>query len=379
MKRVALLVVMALMSLSVSARSVHYFTYSQAVRTVSYLNTQNEMMIYAGYEYELPTYVLINEVWMERINSSYYEIWVYGYDAYTGDEVYLPLDLETVWLYSGSQMYNAAQYLRFAVSIHRPTFVWHIPPYSPYVRVHHRSGYKRSYHYGIHRHGWMPPAYTYGPGMPPPPLPPYYMRHPSTPAPMPTTTWTPGSGRPTVEPPAHGTSTRTASGTTRSTAPTTPRGTRTEESTTRSSEGTTTRSTSGTTTRSSEGSTTRSTSGSTTRSSDGTTTRSSDGTSTRSTSGSTTRSSEGSTTRSTSGSTTRSSEGTTTRSSEGSTTRSSSGTRTTTPTRSSVETRSTTSKSREASTETRTSSTREKSTATTRSSSTRGTTQTRTR
>ena len=70
MKRIAIFVVMALLSLEVSARSVHYFTYSQAVRTVSYLNAQNEMMIYFGYEYELPTYVLINEVWMERLNSA---------------------------------------------------------------------------------------------------------------------------------------------------------------------------------------------------------------------------------------------------------------------------------------------------------------------
>ena len=197
MKRIAIFVVMALLSLEVSARSVHYFTYSQAVRTVSYLNAQNEMMIYFGYEYELPTYVLINEVWMERVNSAYYELWVYGWDAYTGDEIYMPLDLEGVWLYSSGRMYNAAEYLRFRVDIHRPTLTWYIPPYSPYTRMVHRHGYVRTYHYDIHRHGWMPPAYTYAPGVTPP-MPYYYMRHPSTPAPMPTSTWTPGSGKPTI-------------------------------------------------------------------------------------------------------------------------------------------------------------------------------------
>jgi len=197
MKRSAILGVMALLSLEVSARSVHYFTYSQAVRTVSYLNTQNEMMIYFGYEYELPTYVLINEIWMERVNSSYYELWVYGWDAYTGDEIYMPLDLEGVWLYSGGNMYNAAQYLRFRVDVRRPTLTWYIPPYNPYTRGVHRHGYTRTYHYDIHRHGWMPPAYTYAPGVTPP-LPYYYMRHPSTPAPMPTRTWTPGNDKPAI-------------------------------------------------------------------------------------------------------------------------------------------------------------------------------------
>ncbi len=201
MKRIAIIVVMALLSLEVSARSVHYFTFSQASRTVSYLNAQREMMIYCGYEYEIPTYVLINEVWMERVNSAYYELWVYGYDAYTGDEIYMPLDLQCVWLYSGGRMYNAAQYLRFRVEVRMPTLTWYIPPYLPYTRVMHRPGYLRSYHYDIHRHGWMPPAYTYGPGMPPPPLPYYYMRPPTAPAPMPSGSWTPGTNRPSVSVP----------------------------------------------------------------------------------------------------------------------------------------------------------------------------------
>ena len=202
MKRIALFVVMVLMCIGASARSIHYFTYSQAARTVNYLNTQNELMIYCGYDYEIETYVLINEIWMERVNSSYYEVWIYGFDAYTGDEIYMPLDLHCVWLYSAGRMYNAAQYLRFRVEVRVPSIAWRIPPYNPYTRLSHRPGYARTYHYDIHRHGWMPPAYTYGPGVPPPPLPYYYMRRPNTPAPMPSGRWTPGSNRPEVPTPA---------------------------------------------------------------------------------------------------------------------------------------------------------------------------------
>ena len=200
MKRIAIIAVMILMTLGTSARSIHYFTYSQAARTVSYLNSQKEIMIYCGYDYEIETYVLINEIWMERVNSSYYEIWVYGYDAYTGDEIYMPLDLHCVWLYSAGRMYNAAQYLRFRVDVSMPTLMWRIPPYNPYTRVAHRPGYTRSYHYDIHRHGWMPP--TWKPNTPKPPLPHYYMRSPKTPAPMPRQTWTPGVDRPEVTAPA---------------------------------------------------------------------------------------------------------------------------------------------------------------------------------
>ena len=201
MKRIAIIVVMMLaMSLSASAASIRYFTYPQASRTVQYLNAQREMMIYCGYDYEIETYVLINEVWMERVNSAYYEIWVYGWDAYTGDEIYMPLDLQCVWLYSSGRMYNAAQYLRFHTTVRMPSFVWHIPPYNPFSRTMHRAGYVRSYHYDIHRHGWMPPTpphHGYGPHTQPP-LPPYYMRTPQTPAPAPTTTWTPGIEHPQV-------------------------------------------------------------------------------------------------------------------------------------------------------------------------------------
>ncbi len=194
MKRIAMIAVMVLMTLAATAQSAHYFTYGQALRTVAHLNAQQEMMIYCGYDYEVETYVLINEVWMEPVNSAYYEIWVYGYDAYTGDEVYMPLDLKCVWLVRGSKIYNAAQYLRFQVSVQRPGFAWYIPPYNPFVRARHATGYARSYHYNVHCHGWMPPHPRHNQRR----LPPYYMRPRTAPAPAPTAAWTPGTDRPNV-------------------------------------------------------------------------------------------------------------------------------------------------------------------------------------
>ncbi|MBO7101709.1 MAG: hypothetical protein J6V98_06785 [Bacteroidales bacterium] len=202
MKRLAIIVVMALMSLTASANSVRYFTLPQAQRTVRYLNTQNELMLYCGYDYEIETYVLINEIWMERVNSAYYEIWVFGYDAYTGDEIIMPLDLQCVWLYSAGRMYNAAQYLRFHASVRTPGLTWYIPPYNPFTRRPHYAGYVRTYHYHVHTPGWRPPTppqHGYGPHTQPP-LPPYYMRTPQQPAPAPTTSWTPGVEHPQVTP-----------------------------------------------------------------------------------------------------------------------------------------------------------------------------------
>lgn len=196
MKRIAIMAVMLLVGLGGGARSTHYFTMSQATRTVKYLNAQRELMIYCGYDYEIETYVLVNEVWMERVNSSYYEVWLYGYDAYTGDEVYMPMDLECIWLFSAGRVYNAAQYLRFRVEVRVPGFGWRIPPYNDFTRAYHRHGYVRTYHYEVHRRGWRPPTYSYGPGMPP--LPHYYMRERHSEVPMPTGRWTPGVEKPNV-------------------------------------------------------------------------------------------------------------------------------------------------------------------------------------
>jgi len=205
MKRIAFLAVMMAWAISASATSVLYFTRSQADRAVSYLNRQSELMIYCGYEYEIETYVLLNEVWAEKVNSAYYELWIYGWDAYTGEEIYMPIDLQCIWLYSAGRMYNAAQYLRFRTSgtLHTPAITWTVPAYNHYTRVTHRPGYVRTYHYDVHRHGWMPPAppahHHSGPAAHP--IHPYYMRAPHTPAPKPQGTWTPGVDRPQMETP----------------------------------------------------------------------------------------------------------------------------------------------------------------------------------
>lgn len=320
MKRIAIIVVMALMTFTASATSIRYFTYAQASRTVQYLNAQQEMMIYCGYEYEIETYVLINEVWMERVNSAYYELWVFGYDAYTGDEVYMPLDLQCVWLYSAGRMYNAAQYLRFHATVRPPTFAWYIPVYHPFTRGMHRVGFTHSYHYDIHRHGWrppVPPPHGYGPHTHPP-LPPYYMRTPQTPAPTPSHAWTPGVEHTQV---TH-TTPRNSSGSNvvPTTRPSSSGGSGTEPSSTTTSRnsGTARSGNTGTTTRSGDSGTTTSRSTGT-----GTTTRSGDsGTTSRSTgTGTTTRSGDtGTTSRSTgTGTTTRGTGTTPTRTNTGTT------------------------------------------------------------
>ena len=356
MKRIAILMVTVLLGLSATASSVHYFTRSQAERAVNYLNRQNELMIYCGYDYEIETYVLINEIWAERINSAYYELWIYGYDAYTGDEIYMPLELQCVWLYGAGHMYNAAQYLRFRATVRTPSIRWFVPPYHPYTRVMHRPGFVRSYHYDIHCHGWMPPSHPayHGPHHHPHhPLPPYYDRTPQAPAPAPTTAWTPGVDRPQIS-----TTQRTTSGgtsTTRSTSGTanetrssgTPANTRTNSGTTNSN----TRSTSGTSTN------TRSTSGTST--------------STRSTSGSST-----SNTRSTSGSSTstRSTGTTPTRSNTGTTAKSDNEPKTTSRLNSSATpTRSTSNNTISSRSSNNTTTTRSSNTTSTRSTGTTGT------
>ncbi len=338
MKRIAILVVTVLMSLTASANSIRYFTFPQAQRTVQYLNAQQEMMIYCGYDYEIETYVLINEVWMERVNSAYYELWVYGYDAYTGDEIYMPLDLQCVWLFSAGRMYNAAQYLRFHATVRMPSFRWHVPAYHPYTRRPHIAGYMRTYHYDIHRHGWMPPAPPRG-GWGPhtqPPLPPYYMRTPQTPAPAPTSTWTPGvdhpqvisgtrnsnsSTQPTTRSSSGSSNTGTPNATTQRNSGAARSGNTTTSTTTRSSDNNTGTSTRGSSTP------TRSTSTTPTRSNTGTTATSTRGTDTNATTRSTTGSSRSTTgtSRSTNTGSSRSTTGTSTgnsRSTTGTSTRS---------------------------------------------------------
>ncbi len=212
MKKLFLAILLLLGTLSVAANNIRYFTYTQVARTVNYLNNQNELMIYCGYADEIETYVLINEVWAEKVNSKFYEVWLFGYDAYTGEEIYMPIDLQCIWLPgTNNSYYNAAQYLRFRTTIQRPTLVWCMPPYNPYVRARHVPGHAYTYHWEIHRHDWRCPDWDRSHNTPPP-YHPYYMRDPRIELQRPTQTWTPGVNRPTVPTQGygviHGTNTR---------------------------------------------------------------------------------------------------------------------------------------------------------------------------
>lgn len=190
MKKIVLLLALLVATLTVSAENILYFTYNQASRTVPFLNNQNELMIYCGYEDELPTYVLVNEVWAEQISSSFYEIWLYGFDAYTGEEVYMPIDLGCIWLMNRGNIYSAAQALRIRSSHGRPHFAWAMPPYNPFTRRVRPVTFYYTYHYDIHRPGWrydLYPSMHYHP---------YYLRRPAMPAPMPPVPYTPGKEYP---------------------------------------------------------------------------------------------------------------------------------------------------------------------------------------
>lgn len=204
MKKLILTLMMTLTVFAASANSVRYFTRSQATRVARTLDAQNELMIYCGYDYELATYVIVNEVWAERVNSKYYEIWLYGYDAYTGEEIYMPIDLACIWLYNayGNRMYSAAQFLRFRSTVATPNFYWTMPPYNAFVRHYHDPHFNHgyTYHYEIHRFGWRPPT---PPAGGPWPYHPYYMRTPHTPAPVPPRPFTPGVNYPQT-PDGHG-------------------------------------------------------------------------------------------------------------------------------------------------------------------------------
>ena len=180
-----------------SATTIQYFTRPQANRVVNYLNRQSEMVIYCGYEYELETYVIISEIWMEPVDAHYYEIWLFGFDAYTGEEIYMPLDLGCVWLYNSNRrhIYSAARYLRFECDNPHPNFSWSMPQYNSFARRAHPSNYYCTYHYDVHCYGWRPPV-----GNTTVVINNYYMRTPTTPLPVVTNVFTPGYDRPVVHP-----------------------------------------------------------------------------------------------------------------------------------------------------------------------------------
>ena len=193
MKKLFLLLVFVAAGWALKANPVCYFTYSQARRTVNYLSMQDELMIYCGYEYELETYVIVSDVWYERVNQRYYEVWLYGFDAYTGEEIYMPIDLSCVWLFDRRHdvVYNAAKTLRFQCDAPYISITWAMPVYHGFTRMIHPTYYTRTYHYDVHRYGWRPtPAMR---------LPVYYMRPPSAPMPVIVNSYVPGRERPVVQ------------------------------------------------------------------------------------------------------------------------------------------------------------------------------------
>lgn len=193
MKKLLLALAFFAASVTLYANPICYFTFSQARRTLNFLSEQNELVIFCGHQYELETYVIVSDVWIERVNSRYYEIWLYGIDAYTGEDLFMPIDLSCIWLLDrwSNTMYNAARYLHFYCDAPYTTLIWAMPSYHSFTRVAHPTHYSRTYHYDVHRHGWRP---TPGAG-----LPPYYMRTPTAPMPIIASPYVPGRERPTVQ------------------------------------------------------------------------------------------------------------------------------------------------------------------------------------
>lgn len=196
MKKVFFALLLLVSTLTVSANEIRYFTNAQAYRTVDYLNRQNELMIYCGYEYEIPTYVILSDVWAESINPQYNEIWIFGYDAYTGEEIYMPIDLGCIWIYNHGHIISAAQILRFRSSYSLPhNYVWVMPTYHHFTRVPHCHTYVRTYHYDVHVYGWNPHHHHHDHYYDHYHV--YYLRDPHVPAPMPAP-YTPGVEQPAV-------------------------------------------------------------------------------------------------------------------------------------------------------------------------------------
>ena len=76
-------------TVSFADSSVQFFKKSQATRVVNYLNQHPEMLFYCGcYPDFQSSYVYALDVWMERYSLTYYEVWIYGFDVKTNEEIY---------------------------------------------------------------------------------------------------------------------------------------------------------------------------------------------------------------------------------------------------------------------------------------------------
>lgn len=134
-------------TVSFADSSVQFFRKSQATRVVNYLNQHPEMLFYCGCYPDFQTsYVYALDVWMERYSLTYYEVWVYGFDVKTNEEIFTPLDLNCVWV-EGTNGYpaNVAQILGFKHRVCEATFRWRIPVYNTRPRVVHPAEYHHNY------------------------------------------------------------------------------------------------------------------------------------------------------------------------------------------------------------------------------------------
>jgi hypothetical protein len=105
------------------------------------------MLFYCGCYPDFQTsYVYALDVWMERYSLTYYEVWIYGFDVKTNEEIFTPLDLNCVWV-EGANGYpvNVAQTLGFKHRICEATFRWRMPIYNTRPRVVHPATYQHNY------------------------------------------------------------------------------------------------------------------------------------------------------------------------------------------------------------------------------------------
>lgn len=134
-------------TVSFADSSVQFFKRSQATRVVNYLNQHPEVMFYCGcYPNFQTTYVYTFDVWMERYSLTYYEVWIYGFDVKTNEEIFTPVDLNCLWV-EGSNGYpmNVAKHLGFKHRICEATFRWRMPVYNTRPRVIHPANYQHNY------------------------------------------------------------------------------------------------------------------------------------------------------------------------------------------------------------------------------------------
>ena len=134
-------------TVSFADSSVQFFRKSQATRVVNYLNQHPEVLFYCGCYPDFQTsYVYTFDVWMERYSLTYYEVWIYGFDVKTNEEIYTPVDLNCLWV-EGTNGYpvNVAQTLGFKHRNCEATFRWRMPIYNTRPRVVHPATYQHNY------------------------------------------------------------------------------------------------------------------------------------------------------------------------------------------------------------------------------------------